>query len=103
MTTSTTAPRPTARRPSAPSLLDQLAEARAALIGRPRGSPTRSSASEPTASALCLGGLLKHVASMEEQWMRFAVEGPVAMGIELPDGVTWQDLFAGTRGSPRSG
>ncbi len=30
----------------------------------------------PTVSALCLGGLIKHVAATEEQWARFVVDGP---------------------------
>jgi hypothetical protein len=30
----------------------------------------------PTVSALCLGGLVKHVAATEEQWARFVVDGP---------------------------
>ncbi|MFD1933197.1 DUF664 domain-containing protein [Nonomuraea mangrovi] len=50
----------------------------------------------PTVGALCLGGLIKHVASIEEGWMRFVAEGPSAMRYDLPDGVTWADLAAGT-------
>ncbi len=34
----------------------------------------------PTASELCLGGIVKHVALMEEGWTRFIVEGPSAIG-----------------------
>ena len=33
----------------------------------------------PTASALCLGGLIKHVAETEEMWVNFAVGGAEAM------------------------
>ena len=33
----------------------------------------------PTASALCLGGLIKHVAATERQWADFAVRGEDAM------------------------
>jgi uncharacterized damage-inducible protein DinB len=33
----------------------------------------------PTVSSLCLGGLVKHVAAQERQWMRFVVEGPEVM------------------------
>jgi uncharacterized damage-inducible protein DinB len=36
-------------------------------------------AAAPTASALCLGGLIKHVARVEERWARFILEGPTAM------------------------
>jgi hypothetical protein len=31
----------------------------------------------PTASTLCLGGLVKHVAAVEETWRRFVVDGPI--------------------------
>lgn len=42
-----------------------------------------------------MGGLIKHVASMEERWLQFALNGPSAMRFDLPDGVTWTDLFSG--------
>src|SRR5512133_383774 len=32
----------------------------------------------PTASELCIGGLIKHVTQMEELWTRFIVEGSAA-------------------------
>jgi uncharacterized damage-inducible protein DinB len=82
-------------------LLAQLADARAALIGAAEGLSDAQLGETPTASALCLGGLLKHVASMERQWTRFMTGGPSAMGIELPDGVTWQDLFSGNAAPPQ--
>lgn len=37
----------------------------------------------PTVSALCLGGIVKHVAAMEERWMRFVVEGTSAMSFDF--------------------
>jgi len=77
-------------------LLAELAAARSALIQTTRGLTDEQAAARPTVSALCLGGLVKHVASMEEQWLRFTVEGPSAMNHELPDGVTWADIMAGT-------
>ncbi|WP_399063152.1 DinB family protein [Streptomyces sp. BB1-1-1] len=33
-----------------------------------------------TASELCLGGLIKHVSSVERSWANFIVDGPSAMG-----------------------
>jgi hypothetical protein len=33
---------------------------------------------------------------MEEGWLRFVVEGPSALRFDLPEGVTWADLAAGT-------
>ncbi|MFI7639700.1 DinB family protein [Nonomuraea sp. NPDC049400] len=77
-------------------LLTALATARSALTATVRGLSDEQLGERPTASALCLGGLIKHVASMEEDWLRFVVEGPSAMRHDLPDGVTWADLAAGT-------
>jgi hypothetical protein len=34
----------------------------------------------PTASDLCLGGIIKHVALTEDGWVRFIEEGPSAIG-----------------------
>jgi hypothetical protein len=38
-------------------------------------------AERPTASELCLGGLIKHVTATEAQWVRFIREGPSAMAM----------------------
>ncbi|XVQ15466.1 DinB family protein [Spirillospora sp. CA-255316] len=93
MTATTTAPRTLDAERA--DLLDALASARSALIATTRGLGDEQAADRPTVSALCLGGLIKHVASMEEVWMRFVVEGPSAMRYDLPDGVTWADIAAG--------
>nr|WP_225877290.1 DinB family protein [Streptomyces resistomycificus] len=77
-------------------MLAALATARAALTGTVRGLDDEQAGRRPTVSALCPGGLVKHVASMEETWLRFVVQGPSAMSFDLPDGVTWSDLKAGT-------
>ncbi|MFC8226057.1 DinB family protein [Streptomyces sp. NPDC057287] len=77
-------------------LLAALATARAALTKAVRGLSDEQAATSPTVSALCPGGLVKHVASTEAGWMRFVVEGPSGMRHDLPDGVTWADLAAGT-------
>ncbi|MCT2591568.1 DinB family protein [Streptomyces sp. N2-109] len=77
-------------------LLAELATARSALTHPTRGLSDEQLGERPTAGTLCLGGLVKHVASMEEGWMRFAAEGPSALRYDLPDGVTWDDLAAGT-------
>lgn len=77
-------------------LLAALATARSALTDTVRGLGDEQVGEHPTVSALCLGGLIKHVASIEESWLRFVVEGPSAMRHDLPDGVTWDDLAAGT-------
>ncbi|MEW2067048.1 DinB family protein [Streptomyces sp. NPDC007346] len=77
-------------------LLAELADARAALIRTARGLSDEQIAERPTVSALCLGGLLKHVTSTEESWLRFVVDGPSAMSFDLPEGVTWEQFAAGT-------
>lgn len=77
-------------------LLAALATARSALTATTRGLSDEQLGEHPTVSTLCLGGLIKHVASMEEAWMRFVAEGPSAMRFDLPDGVTWAELAAGT-------
>ncbi|WP_405401513.1 DinB family protein [Streptomyces sp. NBC_01104] len=77
-------------------LLAALAAARSALVATTRDLDDEQAARTPTAGALCLGGLIKHVASTEESWMRFVVSGPSAMSHDLPEGVTWADLAAGT-------
>ena len=46
----------------------------------------------PTASALCLGGLIKHVTATEAQWQRFAVGGAASM---IAEGATEVEYAAG--------
>ncbi|MGW4463909.1 DinB family protein [Micromonospora sp. NPDC004704] len=94
MTTVTT-PRPTLDDERI-DLLAALATARSALTRTVRGLSDEQAGERPTVSALCLGGLVKHVASMEEGWLRFVVEGPSAMRQDLPEGVTWAEFAAGT-------
>lgn len=77
-------------------LIADLAEARGALIRTVHGLSDEQIAERPTVSALCLGGLIKHVTSTEEGWLNFVVDGPSAMSFDLPDGVTWEDFAAGT-------
>ncbi|MEU8150632.1 DinB family protein [Nonomuraea sp. NPDC048901] len=77
-------------------LLAAIANARSALINTVRELSDEQLGERPTVSALCLGGLVKHVASMEETWLRFVVDGPSAMTYGLPEGVTWADIAAGT-------
>ncbi|MFJ4894695.1 DinB family protein [Streptomyces sp. NPDC088788] len=77
-------------------LLAELAAVRSALTGTVRGLTDEQAGANPTVSSLSLGGLIKHVASIEEGWLRFAVEGPSALRYDLPAGVTWADMAAGT-------
>ncbi|MCX4679351.1 DinB family protein [Streptomyces sp. NBC_01433] len=92
----TTTEQPSALDAERADLLAALATARSALTNTTRGLSDEQADEHPTVSALSLGGLIKHVASIEEGWMRFVAEGPSAMRYDLPDGVTWDDLAAGT-------
>jgi Protein of unknown function (DUF664) len=44
-----------------------------------RGLTDEQAARHTTASELCLGGLIKHVALTERQWVNFILDGPSAM------------------------
>jgi len=50
-----------------------------------------------TASALCLGGLIKHVAAIEQGWASFVLDGPSALGdfdaMTEADMAHWADQF----------
>ena len=77
-------------------LVADLAKHRGLLRKTVQGITEEQARQRTTVSELSLGGLIKHVASIEEGWMRFAVDGPSALRYDLPDGVTWADLTAGT-------
>ncbi|MFC4016500.1 DinB family protein [Micromonospora sp. GCM10011542] len=68
-------------------LLQTLRRHRGFLLQTVDGLTDEQAASRPTASELCLGGLIKHVAGTEERWMRFAVGGAEAMQSEEIDWV----------------
>jgi hypothetical protein len=61
-------------------LLDTLANHRTFLHRTVRGLTDEQARLRPTASELCLGGIIKHVALVEEGWARFIVEGPSVIG-----------------------
>lgn len=44
-----------------------------------QGLTDEQAAQRPTASELCLGGLIKHVTQVEDNWARFILEGPSVM------------------------
>lgn len=60
-------------------LLEKLAQARFFLRLTARDLTDEQAALRPTASALCLGGLIKHVASVEARWVDFILRGTEAM------------------------
>jgi uncharacterized damage-inducible protein DinB len=46
-----------------------------------QGLTDEQAAATPTASELCLGGLIKHVSRVESRWATFITEGPPAMAM----------------------
>ena len=60
-------------------LLETLAKHRYFLRHTVRGLTDEQAARHTTASELCLGGLIKHVALTERQWIKFIRQGPSAM------------------------
>ena len=63
-------------------LLETLARHRWFLRQTLDGLTDEQAAATPTASELCLGGLVKHVAITEAQWADFAVRGPAALEMD---------------------
>ncbi|RBM13145.1 DinB family protein [Streptomyces sp. PT12] len=61
-------------------LLQALATHRHFLRFTTRDLTDEQAGRRTTASELCLGGLIKHVTSVERGWAAFIVEGPSAMG-----------------------
>ena len=76
-------------------LLETMARHRYLLRHTVRDLTDEQGARRLTASALCLGGLIKHVAFMERRWISFITEGPSAMGRH--DGDTMAGWAAGFR------
>jgi hypothetical protein len=75
-------------------LLETLAQHRYFLRYTVRDLTDELAAQRPTASELCLGGLIKHVALTERQWVSFIVDGPSAMGSPEQDApVDWAGGF----------
>ncbi|SNT65945.1 Protein of unknown function [Asanoa hainanensis] len=85
-------------------LLASLQRHRGFLLFTVRGLSDEQARSTPTASALCLGGLLRHVANTERSWCAFAAGGASGMAalpqvdwataFEMPSGATLADVVA---------
>ncbi|MFB7593602.1 DinB family protein [Streptomyces sp. NPDC056160] len=75
-TVSTDAPAVTGERAE---LLEALAKQRHFLNFTTRDLTDEQAGRRTTASELCLGGLIKHVTSVERNWAEFIVRGPSAM------------------------
>ena len=74
-------------------LLQSLARQRHFLRHTTRGLTDEQAGQRTTASELSLGGLIKHVALTERQWMRFIVEGPSAMSWDEASAGDWMAGF----------
>jgi uncharacterized damage-inducible protein DinB len=61
-------------------LLQTLAQHRKFLRLTTRDLTDEQAGRRTTVSELCLGGLIKHVASVERYWVDFILEGPQVMG-----------------------
>lgn len=75
-------------------LLSTLANHRRFLRFTVRGLTDEQARLTPTASELSLGGLVKHVRTVEEAWMRFAVGGAELMESEQADWVNGFRMLA---------
>jgi Protein of unknown function (DUF664) len=84
-------------------LLQSLARQRHFLRYTTRGLTDEQAARQTTASDLCLGGLIKHVALTEQQWMRFIVDGPLAMNWDEADAGDWMAGFKMVDGETLAG
>jgi uncharacterized damage-inducible protein DinB len=60
-------------------LLETLNKHRSFLRQTVQGLTDEQAARRTTASELCLGGLIKHVAQVEQQWIDFIEQGPNAL------------------------
>ena len=78
-------------------LLAMLAKTRHFLRFTTRDLTDEQAGQRTTVSELCLGGLIKHVAAVEQNWVRFILEGPSAMGdfsaMTEEDMAHWADQF----------
>jgi hypothetical protein len=78
-------------------LLESLARHRGFLRFTARDLTDAQAAERTTVSALTLGGLIKHVAAVEQGWAAFATGGAEAMNAvimaSVNTGVSWEDLF----------
>ncbi|HKN98334.1 MAG TPA: DinB family protein [Pseudonocardiaceae bacterium] len=82
-------------------LLTALAIRRNFLRYTVRDLTDEQAAMRPTRSELCLGGLIKHCMSVEEDWLRFAAGGADAMSDD--DEEAWANEFRMNEGETLNG
>ena len=96
-----TAPEPVAGERA--DLLQSLARQRHFLRYTTRGLTDEQAARQTTASDLSLGGLIKHVTLVEQQWMRFIANGPSAMSWDEASAGEWMAGFTMLDGETLAG
>jgi uncharacterized damage-inducible protein DinB len=76
-------------------LLESLTRQRRFLRYTVRDLTDEQAAQRTTASALCLGGIIKHVTLVEGRWFDFILAGPSAMGggTDPASAAAWLDGF----------
>ncbi|HEX4127742.1 MAG TPA: DinB family protein [Acidimicrobiales bacterium] len=95
--------------------VETLDKHRKLLVRTVRGLSEEQIRLHPTASALCLGGVIKHVTLAEQNWSRFITQGAPAMGggaatrvtrhadtFELAEGDSVETLLQGYDDTARS-
>lgn len=87
----TTAQRTTGERAD---LIAALEKHRGLLLQTAEGLTEQQARTASTVSALTVASLLKHVADTEEQWFRFALEGPAAFESGHGSDVDWNAIAA---------
>jgi hypothetical protein len=70
-------------------LLETLTSHRFFLRHTVQGITDEQARQRTTVSELCLGGLIKHVARTEQQWVDFILHGPSAFGADRKDSSEW--------------
>jgi uncharacterized damage-inducible protein DinB len=84
-------------------LLSALAKQRYFLRFTARDLTDEQAAQRTTASALCVGGAIKHVTQTERQWIQFIVSGPSAMAWDESDMGNYVDGFRMLEGETLAG
>ncbi len=84
-------------------LLSALAKQRYFLRFTARGLTDEQAAQRTTASALCVGGAIKHVTFTERQWAQFIVVGPSAMASDESAVGSYLDGFRMLEGETLAG
>ncbi len=74
-------------------LLEALGTHRSFLRQTVAGLTDEQAGLRPTASELCLGGLIKHVAAIESQWVDFILTGPAVMELSEETYAEWAEHF----------